>query len=194
MKRIIVGLSGASGVIYGIRLLEILQALPDVESHLVMSTAAATTIPLETDYKPEDVRALATVDYRFKDIAAAISSGSFRTDGMIVLPCSMKTLSSIAYSISENLLTRAADVVLKERRKLILCPRETPLHLGHLRAMVMAAEIGAYIVPPMPAFYHRPQTLDDIINQTVNRVLDLVDVALPEDLFRRWQGGRTAHE
>jgi 4-hydroxy-3-polyprenylbenzoate decarboxylase len=170
-------------------LLEIIQALPDVESHLVLSTAAATTIPLETEYTPEEVRALATVDYRFKDIAAAISSGSFRTDGMIVLPCSMKTLSAIAYSYSDNLLTRAADVVLKERRKLILCPRETPLHLGHLRAMTLAAEMGAIIAPSMPAFYHRPQTVDDIINQTVNRVLDLVDVTLPEDLFRRWEGG-----
>ena len=194
MKKIIVGLSGASGVIYGIRLLEIIQALPDVESHLVMSAAAATTIPLETEYTPEEVRALATVDYRFKDMAAAISSGSFRTDGMIVLPCSMKTLSAIAYSYSDNLLTRAADVVLKERRKLILCPRETPLHLGHLRAMALAAEMGAIIAPSMPAFYHRPQTVDDIVNQTVNRVLDLVDVTLPEDLFRRWQGGRTAQE
>lgn len=194
MKRIIVGLSGASGVIYGIRLLEVLQALPEVETHLVMSAAAATTIPLETDYTPEEVRALATVDYRHKDIAAAISSGSFRTDGMIVLPCSMKTLSSIAYSFSDNLLSRAADVVLKERRTLILCPRETPLHLGHLRAMALAAELGAFIVPPMPAFYHRPQTVDDIINQTVNRVLDLVDITLPEDLFRRWAGGREAHE
>jgi 4-hydroxy-3-polyprenylbenzoate decarboxylase len=194
MRKIIVGISGASGVIYGIRLLEVLQALPDMESHLVMSSAASTTIPLETIYTPEEVRALATVDYRFKDIAAAISSGSFRTDGMIILPCSMKTLSAIAYSYSDNLLTRAADVVLKERRPLILCPRETPLHLGHLRAMTLAAEMGAFIVPPMPAFYHRPQTLDDIINQTVNRVLDLVNITLPEDLFRRWQGGRTAHE
>ena len=194
MKKIIVGLSGASGVIYGIRLLEVIQALPDVESHLVMSTAAATTIPLETDYAPEEVRALATEDYRFKDIAAAISSGSFRTDGMVILPCSMKTLSAIAYSYSDNLLTRAADVVLKERRKLILCPRETPLHLGHLRAMTLAAEIGAFIVPPMPAFYHRPEAVDDIVNQTVNRVLDLLDITLPEDLFRRWQGGRAAQD
>jgi 4-hydroxy-3-polyprenylbenzoate decarboxylase len=194
MKKIIVGLSGASGVIYGIRLLEVLQALPDVETHLVMSVAAATTIPLETDYSPEAVRALAAVDYRFKDIAAAISSGSFRTDGMIILPCSMKTLSAIAYSYSDNLLTRAADVVLKERRKLVLCPRETPLHLGHLRAMAMVAEMGAFVAPPLPAFYHRPQTIDDIINQTVNRVLDLVDIRLPEDLFRRWQGGRPAQE
>ena len=194
MKKIIVGLSGASGVIYGIRLLEVLQALPDVETHLVMSTAAATTIPLETDYTPEAVRALAAVDYRFKDIAAAISSGSFRTDGMIILPCSMKTLSAIAYSYSDNLLTRAADVVLKERRKLVLCPRETPLHLGHLRAMALVAGMGAFVAPPMPAFYHRPQTIDELINQTVNRVLDLVDIRLPEDLFRRWQGGRPAQE
>ena len=194
MKKIIVGLSGASGVIYGIRLLEVLQALPNVETHLVMSAAAATTTPLETDYAPEQVRALATEDYRFKDIAAAISSGSFRTDGMVILPCTMKTLSAIAYSYSDNLLTRAADVVLKERRKLILCPRETPLHVGHLRAMTLAAEMGALIAPPMPAFYHRPQTIDDIVNQTVNRVLDLLDIALPEDLFRRWQGGRAAQD
>ena len=194
MKKIIVGLSGASGVIYGIRLLEVLQALPNVETHLVMSAAAATTIPLETAYAPEEVRALATEDYRFKDIAAAISSGSFRTDGMVILPCTMKTLSAIAYSYSDNLLTRAADVVLKERRKLILCPRETPLHVGHLRAMTLAAEMGAIIAPPMPAFYHRPQSIDDIVNQTVNRVLDLLDITLPEDLFRRWQGGRAAQD
>lgn len=194
MKKIIVGLSGASGVIYGIRLLEVLQALPDVATHLVMSAAAATTIPLETDYTPEQVRALATEDYRFKDIAAAISSGSFRTDGMVILPCTMKTLSAIAYSYSDNLLTRAADVVLKERRKLVLCPRETPLHVGHLRAMTLAAEMGAIIAPPMPAFYHRPQTLDDIVNQTVNRVLDLLDITLPEDLFRRWQGAGRARD
>ncbi len=192
MKKIIVGISGASGVIYGIRLLEVLRALPDVETHLVMSTAAATTISLETDYTPDAVRQLATVDYRFKDIAAAISSGSFKTDGMIVIPCSMKTLSGIAYSFTDNLLLRAADVVLKDHRKLIVVPRETPLHLGHLRTMVLLAEIGAIIVPPMPAFYHRPQTIDDIINQTVNRVLDLVDITLPADLFDRWQGGRLA--
>jgi 4-hydroxy-3-polyprenylbenzoate decarboxylase len=192
MKKIIVGISGASGVIYGIRLLEVLAALPDVETHLVLSTAAATTIGLETDYSPDDVRRLATVDYRFKDIAAAISSGSFKTDGMIVVPCSMKTLSGIAYSFTDNLLLRAADVVLKDRRRLIIVPRETPLHLGHLRAMVLLAEMGALIVPPMPAFYHRPQTVDDIVNQTVNRVLDLVDISLPADLFDRWGGGRAS--
>jgi 4-hydroxy-3-polyprenylbenzoate decarboxylase len=194
MKRLIIGISGASGVIYGIRLLQVLQDVPDVETHLVLTTAGATTIGLETDHSPDDVRAMATVDYRFKDIAAAISSGSFRTDGMIILPCSMKTLSGIAYSFSDNLLLRAADVVLKDRRKLILCPRETPLHLGHLRAMVMATELGAIIVPPMPAFYHKPGSVDEIVNQTVNRILDLVDVTLPHDLFTRWQGGRMANE
>ncbi len=194
MKRIIVGISGASGVIYGVRLLEILQAVPDVETHLVMSAAGGTTLALETDYTVEEVRAMATVDYRFKDIAATISSGSFKTDGMIVIPCSMKTLSGIAYSFTDNLLLRAADVVLKDRRRLVIVPRETPLHLGHLRAMTQLSEMGAILAPPMPAFYHRPQTIDDIINQTVNRVLDLVDITLPADLFTRWQGGRAASE
>lgn len=194
MKKIIVGISGASGVIYGVRLLEILQAVPDVETHLVLSAAGGTTLALETDYTVEEVRAMATVDYRFKDIAATISSGSFKTDGMIVIPCSMKTLSGIAYSFTDNLLLRAADVVLKDRRRLVIVPRETPLHLGHLRAMTQLAEMGAIIAPPMPAFYHRPQTIDDVINQTVNRVLDLVDITLPADLFTRWQGGRAANE
>lgn len=188
-KRIIIGISGASGVIYAIRLLELLKTVDEVETHLVMSIAAAQTIGLETDYKAPQVEALADVNYRFKDIAAAISSGSFKTDGMVVLPCSMKTLAGIAYSFSDNLLLRAADVVLKDRRKLILVPRETPLHLGHLRTMTRAAEIGAIIVPALPAFYHRPKTVDDIINQTCNRLLDLLDIELPEDLFERWSGG-----
>lgn len=192
MKKLIIGISGASGVIYGIRLLEILQELDFVETHLVMSSAAGITIGLETDYAVDEVTALADVNYRFKDIAAQISSGSFRTDGMIVIPCSMKTLAGIAYSFSDNLLLRAADVVLKDRRRLILVPRETPLHLGHLRMMVQVSEIGAVLVPPMPAFYHHPQTIDDIVNQTVNRVLDLVDIQLPSDLFQRWQGGRAS--
>lgn len=190
MKKIIIGMSGASGVIYGIRMLEVLRALPGVETHLVLSAAAGITIGLETDYKVEDVLALADVTYRFKDIAARISSGSFKTQGMIVIPCSMKTLAGITYSFSDNLLLRAADVVLKDRRRLVLVPRETPLHLGHLRMLTQAAEMGALIVPPMPAFYHRPQTIDEIVNQTVNRVLDLVDISLPEDLFTRWQGGK----
>lgn len=190
MKRLIIGISGASGVIYGIRLLQVLQDVPDVETHLVMSQAADITIGLETDYTPAEVRALANVTHRFKDIAASISSGSFHTQGMIVAPCSMKTLAGIAYSFSDNLLLRAADVVLKDRRRLLLLTRETPLHLGHLRTMVQVTEMGGIIVPPMPAFYHRPESIDDIVNQTVNRVLDLVDIQLDKDLFTRWQGGR----
>ncbi len=190
MKRLIVGISGASGTIYGIRLLEILRDLPDVETHLVMSSAAGTTLSLETEYKTEEVSALADVTHRFRDIAAPISSGSFKTDGMVILPCSMKTLAGIAYSFSDNLLLRAADVVLKDRRRLVLVPRETPLHLGHLRMMVQVTEMGGIIVPPMPAFYHHPKTIDDIVNQTVNRVLDLLDIELPQDLFMRWQGGK----
>ncbi len=193
-RRIIVGMTGASGVIYGIRLLQVVADLPDVETHLVMSTAAAQTIGLETDYTAEQVMGLADVTYRFRDIAAAISSGSFRTHGMVVLPCSMKTLAAIANSYSDNLLTRAADVVLKDRRRLVLMPRETPLHLGHVRLMQQVIEMGAVVAPPMPAFYHRPQTLDDIINQTVNRALDLLDIELPHDLFTRWTGGKAAHE
>ena len=189
MKKIIVGISGASGVIYGIRLLEVLRDLPEIETHLVMSNAASITIALETDYTPDSVQALADVQYRFKDIAARIASGSFKTDGMVVLPCSMKTLAGIANSFSDNLLLRAADVVLKDRRRLVLVPRETPLHLGHLRLMTQVTEYGAILVPPMPAFYHRPQTIDDIVNQTVNRVLDVLDIELPKDLFTRWQGG-----
>lgn len=185
-KRLIIGISGASGVIYGIRLLEVLRNVDDVETHLVMTNAGAVTIGMETDYTPDEVTKLADVVYSIKNIAAAISSGSFRTDGMIVAPCSMKTLAGVAYSFSDNLLLRAADVVLKDRRRLILLPRETPLHLGHIRAMLQVAELGAIVVPPLPAFYHKPQTIDDIVNQTVNRVLDLVDVTLPADLFTRW--------
>ncbi|WP_393948220.1 UbiX family flavin prenyltransferase [Kluyvera intermedia] len=188
MKRLIIGISGASGAIYGVRLLQVLRTLPDVETHLVMSQAARQTLALETDLSLRDVQALADVVHDARDIAANISSGSFKTSGMVILPCSMKTLSGIVNSYTDGLLTRAADVVLKERRTLVLCVRETPLHLGHLRLMTQAAEIGAVIMPPVPAFYHRPQTLDDVINQTVNRVLDLFDIELPEDLFARWNG------
>ena len=190
MRRLVVGVSGASGVIYAIRLLEMLREVPDVETHLVMSPAARQTVVLETDYRVKEVEALADEVYRFNDIAASISSGSFKTIGMVVIPCSMKTLSGIAMSFSDNLLLRAADVTLKDRRRLVLVPRETPLHLGHLRLLVQVAEIGAIIMPPMPAFYHRPQTLDDIINQTVNRVLDLFEIELPQDLFERWRSPR----
>ncbi len=188
MKRLIVGLSGASGAIYGVRLLQVLRNVADVETHLVMSQAARQTLSLETDLSLRDVQALADVVHDARDIAASISSGSFKTAGMVILPCSIKTLSGIVNSYTDTLVTRAADVVLKERRPLVLCVRETPLHLGHLRLMTQAAELGAVIMPPVPAFYHRPQTLDDIINQTVNRVLDQFDIDLPEDLFTRWQG------
>jgi 4-hydroxy-3-polyprenylbenzoate decarboxylase len=194
MKKLIVGISGASGVIYGIRLLELLRSVADVETHLIMSTAAATTIGLETDFTAEEVMQMADVSYRFRDIAAAVSSGSFKTWGMIVIPCSMKTLAGIANSFSDNLLLRAADVVLKDRRRLVLVPRETPLHLGHLRLMVQVTEIGAILAPPMPAFYHRPESIDDIINQTANRLLDLLEIELPTDLFTRWQGGKQSRE
>jgi 4-hydroxy-3-polyprenylbenzoate decarboxylase len=188
MRKIVVGLSGASGVIYGIRLLEVLQQVPDIETHLVISDAACQTIPLETDYRVADIEALAEVRHPFRNIAAPIASGSFLSESMVVIPCSMKTLSAIASSFAENALTRAADVMLKEHRRLILVPRETPLHLGHLRLMVQAVEMGAILLPPIPAFYHRPRTIDDIIAQTVNHVLDLLNIRLSEDLFSRWQG------
>lgn len=191
-QRLIAGISGASGVIYGIRLLEVLRDVPTIETHLVLSSAARQTILLETDYSIEQVEALASQNYRFKDITAALSSGSFKTLGMVVLPCSIKTLSGIANSFSDNLLLRAADVTLKDGRRLVLGLRETPLHRGHLRLMTQAAEMGAILMPPMPAFYHRPQTLDDIINQTVNRTLDLFDIQLPQDLFERWTGPQDA--
>ena len=188
MKRLIVGLSGASGAIYGVRLLQVLRNVAEVETHLVMSHAARQTLSLETDLSLRDVQALADVVHDARDIAASISSGSFKTAGMVILPCSIKTLSGIVNSYTDTLVTRAADVVLKERRPLVLCVRETPLHLGHLRLMTQAAELGAIIMPPVPAFYHRPTSLDDVINQTVNRVLDQFDIDLPEDLFTRWQG------
>lgn len=188
MKRLIVGISGASGAIYGVRLLQVLRDVAGVETHLVMSQAARQTLSLETDLSLRDVQALSDVVHDARDIAASISSGSFKTAGMVILPCSIKTLSGIVNSYTDTLVTRAADVVLKERRPLVLCVRETPLHLGHLRLMTQAAELGAVIMPPVPAFYHRPQTLDDVINQTINRVLDQFDIDLPEDLFTRWQG------
>ena len=188
MKRLIVGLSGASGAIYGVRLLQVLRSVAEVETHLVMSQAARQTLSLETDLSLRDVQALADVVHDARDIAASISSGSYKTAGMVILPCSIKTLSGIVNSYTDTLVTRAADVVLKERRPLVLCVRETPLHLGHLRLMTQAAELGAIIMPPVPAFYHRPTSLDDVINQTVNRVLDQFDIDLPEDLFTRWQG------
>ena len=189
-QRLIVGISGASGAIYGIRLLEILQNLTEIDTHLIISKAAKRTIVLETDYKVDQVEELADEVFPDHDIAASVSSGSYKTSGMTVIPCSIKTLSGIANSFSDNLLVRAADVVLKEQRKLVLVLRETPLHLGHTQLMSRSIEIGATLVPAMPAFYHRPSTIDDLINQTVNRVLDQFDIELPEDLFERWAGSR----
>lgn len=188
MKKLIVGISGASGAVYGVRLLEALQSVTDVETHLIVSNAAQQTLALETNYSLRDVIELADVVHDNRDIAASISSGSFRSYGMVVLPCSIKTLSGIVHSYADDLLIRAADVILKERRPLILCVRETPLHLGHLRLMTQAAELGAVIMPPVPAFYHHPLTIQDIIDQTVNRVLDQLDIALSEELFTRWTG------
>lgn len=192
MKKLIVGLTGASGTIYGIRLLEILKSVPSVETHLVISQAARRTISLETDYSLKDIYALADVIYDDRDIGASISSGSFRVNGMVILPCSIKSLSGIVHSYTDTLVTRAADVVLKEGRKLVLCVRETPLHLGHLRLMTQASELGAVIMPPVPAFYFQPKTIDDIVNQTVNRVLDQFEIDLPDDLFQRWEGDKPA--
>ena len=188
MKRLIIGITGASGVIYGIRMLEVLRELPDVQTHLILSNAGKRTVLLETDYSIADVEGLAGEVSSFGDIAANICSGSFKTNGMVVAPCSIHSLSGIAHSVCDNLILRAADVVLKERRKLLLLVRETPLHRGHIELMERAAKLGAIIMPPVPAFYHRPKKLADIIDQTVNRALDLMDIDLDEDLFERWPG------
>jgi len=181
--RLIIGISGASGVIYGVRLLQALRELP-VETHLVMTKTAEVTLAHETDFKVKDVKALADVVHSPTDLAAPISSGSFRTLGMVIAPCSMRSLGEVATGISTSLLTRAADVVLKERRKLVLMVRETPLHAVHLRNMVTVAELGAIVAPAMPAFYSRPKTVDDIVNHTVGRMLDLFD--LDAGIVKRW--------
>ncbi|OFW02859.1 MAG: 3-octaprenyl-4-hydroxybenzoate carboxy-lyase [Acidobacteria bacterium RIFCSPLOWO2_02_FULL_60_20] len=185
-RRLIIGISGATGAIYGIRMLQMLKSAPEVETHLVMSKAAERTITFETEYTLKQVRDLADASYNIGDIGATISSGSFPVEGMIIAPCSMKTLSAVANSLSMDLLSRSADVTLKEGRKLVMLVRESPLHLGHLKLMVQAAEIGATIVPPLPAFYNFPKSLDDIINHTVGRVLDLF--RLDVDIVKRWQG------
>ncbi len=181
-----VAISGASAPIYGVRLMETLNGRDDLETHLIVSRGAEKTIPVETDCSVADVKVLASVVHELDDIAASISSGSFKTEGMVIAPCSMNTLSAVAHSRAENLITRAADVTLKERRRLVLLVRETPLHLGHLRNMVSAAELGAIILPPVPAFYHRPKSIDDIVNHTVGRVLDLF--GLEHELVKRWKG------
>jgi flavin prenyltransferase len=182
---LIVGISGASGAIYGVRLLEALRKAK-IPSHLIVSKSAALTLKEECDLTVNQVRELATVNYSNGDVGAAVSSGSFKTRGMVIIPCSIRTVSDIAYGTTDSLLSRAADVVLKERRRLVLVVRETPLHTGHLKSLLAATENGAIIMPPVPAFYHRPKTIDDIINQTVGRCLDLFDI--DSGLVKRWQG------
>ena len=182
-RRLIVGISGASGVIYGARLLELLRPLP-VETHLVISRTADVTLAVETDLKPAAVRDRADVVHSNSDMAAPISSGSFKTMGMVVAPCSIRSMAEIASGVTTTLLSRAADVVLKERRRLVLLVRETPLHTGHLRTMTALSEMGAVIAPPVPAFYAKPQTIDEMIDQTLGRILDLFD--LETGLVRRW--------
>ena len=182
-KRIVIGISGASGVTYGVRMLDVLRET-DFETHLIISDAGRLNIEIETSYKPADVEAMADFVYDHKDMAASLASGSFLTEGMVVVPCTIKSLSGIANSYNENLLVRTADVTLKEKRKLVLVVRETPLHVGHLRLMTQAAEMGAHILPPVPSFYHQPETIEDIIDQTIGKVLDYMGIE--HDLFRRW--------
>lgn len=186
VQHIIIGISGASGAIYGVRMLEALREVESVKTHLVMSKMAHVTLATETSYSVSDVQALADYVHDAKDLAAAISSGSFKTLGMVVAPCSMRSLAEIATSLSTTLLTRAADVVLKERRKLVLMVRETPLTTVHLKNMVTVSEMGGIIAPPVPAFYQNPESLDDVVNHSVGRVLDIFDI--DHALVRRWQG------
>jgi flavin prenyltransferase len=188
VKRLVVGITGATGSVYGIRLLEILTGHPDVETHLVLSRPAKRTIVEETRYSVAEVEALAAQHYDNRDIGASIASGSFRTSGMVIAPCSIKTASAVATCHSENLIARAADVTLKEGRPLILLVRETPLHVGHLKCMLALAEMGAVVLPPMPAFYNHPKDVDDIVNHTIARVLDRL--SLPQSLVAEWQGTR----
>jgi 4-hydroxy-3-polyprenylbenzoate decarboxylase len=186
-KRLIIGIAGASGVIYGVRMLEVLKN-QGIETHLIISDAGKLNIRIETDYDVDEVLAMADVTYNNKDIAASVASGSFLTMGMVVAPCTVKTLSGIANSFNDNLLIRAADVQLKEKRKVALLFRETPLHKGHLRLLTQAADMGAHIIPPVPAFYHHPKTIDDIINQSVGKVLDYIGIE--HDLFKRWDNSQ----
>jgi 4-hydroxy-3-polyprenylbenzoate decarboxylase len=184
-RRLIIGISGASGIVYGVRILQVLQHSA-IETHLVMSDSARMTLATELDMSVKEVEALASEVHSAKNIGATISSGSFKTMGMVVAPCSIKSLSEIAYGMTSGLLSRAADVVLKERRRLVLLIRETPLHSGHLRTMLQASENGAILMPPVPALYARPQSIDDMVNHTVGRCLDLFDIET--DLVKRWSG------
>ena len=190
-KRIVVGIAGASGVIYGVRLLHLLKET-DYETHLIISKSGELNIEIETDYEPDQVKAMADHVYDHRDVAASLSSGSFLTGGMVVVPCTIKTLSGIANSYNENLLVRAADVTLKEKRKLVLVVRETPLHKGHLRLMTMAADLGAHILPPVPSFYHMPKTIDDIIDQTIGKIFDYLGIE--HTLFKRWGDEKKPHD
>jgi 4-hydroxy-3-polyprenylbenzoate decarboxylase len=184
MKRLIIAITGASGVIYGIRALEVLRAVPEIETHLILTPSGARTIVEESDYSVDKVRKLADHQYNYKDIGASISSGSFKTEGMLVAPCSVKSLSGIAHCYNDELVVRAADVCLKERRRVVLLFRETPLHAGHIALMDQATRNGAIIMPPVPAFYSRPKTVDDLVMQTVGRALDLFDI--DAHIVKRW--------
>jgi len=184
--RLIIGINGTTGIVYGVRLLQVLRGIEGIDTHLVISRAGEQTIEIETDFKADEIRALADHSYPIDDIGACLASGSFMRDGMIIAPCSMKTLSALAHSYADNLLTRAADVTLKERGRLVLLVRETPLHLGHLKNMVSVTEMGGIILPPVPAFYHKPQTIQDLIDHTVGKALDLFNIE--HRLFTRWEG------
>lgn len=186
MTILIVGITGATGAIYGIRLLEVLSSTENIETHLIVSEPAEAIIKYETDRSIEDIKQLASFSYDIGDIGAQIGSGSFRANGMIVAPCTVKTMSAIANSYSDNLLIRVGDVTLKERRQLVLLVRETPLHIGHLRNMERLCEMGAIIMPPAPAFYHKPQTIQDIVDHTVGKMLDIFGIE--HTLFQRWSG------
>lgn len=192
MKRIVVAITGASGAIYGIRALQLLKEVPDVESHVILTSSAHRTIEHETTYTPDEVRAMADRLYSPRDIGAALASGSFVTAGMLVAPCSVKSLSGIAHCYDDNLVVRAADVCLKERRRVVLMLRETPLHAGHIDLMAQATRNGAIIMPPVPAFYALPESLADVVNQTVGRALELLDVTVPG--LKRWSGTDVAPE
>lgn len=182
-KRLVVGISGASGVIYGARMLEVLRDT-DYETHLIISESGKLNFEIETQYKVEEIESMADRVWGHKNMAASLASGSFITEGMVVVPCTIKTLSGIANSYNENLIVRAADVTLKEKRKLVLVVRETPLHRGHLRLMTMAADMGAHILPPVPSFYHQPKSIEDIIDQTIGKILDYIGIQ--HDLYKRW--------
>jgi flavin prenyltransferase len=185
-RRLIIAITGATGVIYGIRLLQVLRGMPSIETHLMLSEAGVLNLHQELDMNRHQAEALATVVHNIRDIGATIASGSFQSEGMIIAPCSMKTLAAVAHGLSDNLITRAADVVLKERRRLVLMVRETPFNLAHLRNMVAVTEMGGIVFPPLPGFYHRPQSIDEMVNHTVGRVLDLYGIA--QQLAPRWKG------